>query len=371
MPTNRRFAQTLIVLMDGLGPDYVNRSDMPVVKRMMASGCYGVGKGVLPSVTNVNNASVVTGCFPNRHGIVSNFYFDRATGESVLMEDASFVKRPTVFERASRAGQRSALVAAKDKIRTLLGRGASIAVSAEAPPPELVAAAGPKPPLYSAEENYWTFRAARHLLRNESIDVIYLSTTDYVMHRHAPEAAESLEHLYTLDRMLGEMVDDNPSLRVLLTADHGMNLKTRGIDVARVLAASGVEAEAVPIIRDTRTAHHQNLGGACYVYLNNRRQTRKALDVLRREPGIEEVFPRREAASTFQLAASRIGDLFVLGARDVAFGSLATARQEIHVRSHGSRYEQDVPLLRFNAPESREPRYNLDLVRHLKWPDRA
>lgn len=355
------------MLVDGLGPDYVAASDMPAVRRMMAAGSYRVGKGVLPSVTNVNNASVVTGSFPNRHGIVSNFCYDAATGESVLMEDARFVMCPTLFEHAGRAGLRSALVAAKDKICSLLGRGASLVVSAETPPPDLISVAGPKPALYSADETYWTFRAARHLLREASLDVLYLSTTDYVMHNSAPEEAQSLEFLSTLDRMLGEIVDDNPSIEVLLTADHGMNLKTRGLDLARLLAAAGVEAEAIPIIRDKRTAHHQNLGGACYIYLTNPRQRRKAVDVLRGENGIEEVHTRHQAARTFRLAGSRIGDLFVLGARDVAFGALPAARQEIRVRSHGSRYEQDVPLLRFNLPASPEPTHNLDLVRQLKW----
>ena len=283
------------------------------------------------------------------------------------MEDARFVMRPTLFERAGRVGRRSALVAAKDKICSLLGRGASMVVSAETPPRDLVAVAGPKPALYSEEETYWTFRAARYLLRETSVDVLYLSTTDYAMHNWAPEDARSLEFLHTLDRMLGDIVGDNPSLEVLLTADHGMNLKTHGIDLSRLLAGTGVEAEAIPIIRDKRTAHHQNLGGACYVYLKDQRQRRHAAEALRGEEGIEEVYTRHQAARTFRLDASRIGDLFVLGARDVAFGSLPAVRQDILIRSHGSRYEQDVPLLRFNLAPAPDPLYNLDLVRQLKW----
>ena len=41
--------------------------------------------------------------------------------------------------------------------------------------------------MYSAEVNYWSFRAARHILKKESIDLMYLSTTDYMMHTYAPD----------------------------------------------------------------------------------------------------------------------------------------------------------------------------------------
>src|ERR1035437_10918770 len=80
--------KTLIVLIDGLDPEYVDRSDMPNLRRLMAGGRYRVGKSVIPSVTNVNNASVVTGCFPSEHGIVSNFYFDPPNRETPRLEKA-------------------------------------------------------------------------------------------------------------------------------------------------------------------------------------------------------------------------------------------------------------------------------------------
>jgi phosphonoacetate hydrolase len=59
----------LLILVDGLGPDYVAQSDMPNLRRLAAEGFYAMGKGILPSVTNVNNASVVTASFPEEHGV--------------------------------------------------------------------------------------------------------------------------------------------------------------------------------------------------------------------------------------------------------------------------------------------------------------
>jgi phosphonoacetate hydrolase len=358
----------LIVLVDGFGPDYLAKSEMPNLKRMAAAGSLKTGQGVIPSVTNVNNASLVTGSFPAEHGITSNFYYDPRSGKSVQMEAAEFLLRPTVFERAAAVGIASALVTAKDKVRTLLSRGAAVAVSAENPPREWIERVGPRPDMYSAAANYWALRAARHLLRDPRFGLVYLSTTDYMMHTYAPEEAPSLEHLHTLDRLLGEIAGEQPDLELYLTADHGMNAKAEAVDLARALAARGVAAEAVPIIRDKHVVHHRNLGGACYVYLHRREEAAKAHALLQGLAGVEEVYGNQEAARRFRLRADRIGDLLALGAKHTAFGALPAERETVKIRSHGSRHEAAVPILVYGRKVD-WPRYewNLDLTRYLDW----
>jgi phosphonoacetate hydrolase len=358
--------KVLIILVDGLGLDYVGESDMPNLRRLAAEGVYTTGKAVLPSVTNVNNASVVTASFPVDHGIVSNFSYDRRTGQSMLVESAEFLERPTMFEMASQRGLRGALVTAKDKIKTLLDRGASTAFSAEVPDAAIVEKIGPPPGIYTAEVNHWVFRAARQVLRHADVDWLYVATTDYMMHTFAPGEDASLDHLHRLDALLGEIVDDHPHLCLGLTADHGMNAKTRAIDIARLLAEHGIRCEAVPIIRDKHVVHHKNLGGACYVYLHDMSQLQAARDVLAVEAGVEEIYSRDEAAGTFRLRAERIGDLFLLAARDTVFGSLRETRMEVKLRSHGSRYEQAIPMLLFGAgPQAVLLEFNLDVTRAL------
>jgi len=358
--------KTLLILIDGFGMDYARLSDMPCLRRLAAEGKFREGKAVLPSVTNVNNASVVTAAFPEDHGIVSNFCFDPATGEHYLVESAEFLERPTLFEQAGRQGRRAALITAKDKVKTLLARGAVAAFSAEVPEAWVVDEIGRPPGIYTAEVNHWVLRAARCLLRRQDIDWLYVSTTDYMMHTYPPEHGASLDHLHRLDRLIGDIVDEHPRLRLGLTADHGMNVKTRGIDPARVLARHGIAAEAVPIIRDKHVVHHGNLGGACYVYLGDPASLAAARDVLASEAGVEGIYSRAEAASLFRLRANRIGDLFLLGARDVAFGDLAVEREEVSVRSHGSRHEEPVPLLLYGeGVRGMRVEYNLDVTRAL------
>jgi phosphonoacetate hydrolase len=220
--------------------------------------------------------------------------------------------------------------------------------------------------MYSAEVNYWTFRAARYLLQQGGLDLMYLSTTDYMMHTRAPGASQSLEHMHNLDRLLGDIVADNPGMEIYLTADHGMNAKREAVDLARVLRTRAIAAEAIPIIRDKHTAHHQNLGGACYIYLDRPADSARAAELLKGAAGVEDVYDRRTAARLFRLDAERIGDLFVLGAKDVVFGELDRTIEPTTVRSHGSRHESRVPLVVYGRKvDLSECEYNLDLTRML------
>src|SRR4051794_10082918 len=108
--------RTFVFFVDGLGEDYISASAMPVVKEWSRKGLRRTVKGVMPSVTNANNASVCCGCFPEEHGITANFFLDEASGKELYMESAALLLRPTIFERlAQKSGTRSALLSAKKK----------------------------------------------------------------------------------------------------------------------------------------------------------------------------------------------------------------------------------------------------------------
>lgn len=362
-----RARKVLFVCVDGCGPDYLAESDMPNVREMMRSGMYVEGTGIIPSLTNVNNASIVTASFPAEHGITGNYYYDRNTDEGTFMESAEFLLRPTIFERARSLGIRSAFVSSKGKLM-FLSRGADFAVTAEAPDSDMARMIGPAHDVYTPDINYWSFRAARHYLGQGACQLVYLATTDYMMHTYPPEDERSRTHMRTLDELLGQMLNDHAGLEVYLTADHAMSPKTDAIDVGRLMRENQIQGEAVPIIRDRYIVHHSNLGGACYVYLEREADLERTMDLLRDLPGVEEIYPREEAAREFQLLAGRIGDIFLLGERDVVFGDLDQTREEVAIRSHGSRYETTVPILcygrRFDPDAYRR---SIDLTRNFDW----
>jgi phosphonoacetate hydrolase len=359
--------KVLFMCIDGFGPEYLAQSEMPNLREMIRSGMHVEGRGVIPSVTNVNNACLVTASMPSENGITGNYYYDRATRQGAFMESEEFLLRPTMFEQARSRRIRSAFVTSKAKLM-FLSRGADFAVAGESPDAATASRIGPAEDVYSPDINFWTMRAARHLLGEGGFQLVYAATTDYMMHTYPPEDERSQRHLHTLDEILGQIANDHPGLELYLTADHGMSAKTDAIDVGRFMRDNGIGGEAVPIIRDRYIVHHNNLGGACYVYLDRESDLERMEDILRGLAGIEEIHRREAAARDFQLHPARIGDLFVLGAQNVVFGDIDEPREQVAIRSHGSRYESTVPIIaygrRFDAGAYSR---SSDLTRNFAW----
>jgi phosphonoacetate hydrolase len=359
-------------MFDGFGLDYLQQSDMPTLRRWQRHGLYQQVKGVMPTVTNANNASICCGCFPHEHGITGNSYFDVTAGHEEYMEAAGLLLAPTLFERAAKFGVSSALLSSKKKTISLLRRGTASALTAEEPSAEWVARLGPAPPIYSREINYWIVRAAIYILKHQpEIQCLYVHTTDYPMHTWAPDAAESREHLKTMDTLLGEAHAAAPDAQFLLTADHGMDHKTRAYDLDKMLARSGTPIRiSISAERDRYIQHHRGLGGAAWIYLKQAEDQRKVTRFVQALTGIESVLTREEAVAKFNLYGARVGDLCVFGDRNTVFGEMEEAMTALpdNYRSHGSRYELDIPLIVFNSTEAPPTSYfkhNLDLTRWL------
>ena len=135
--------RVLMFLLDGFDPGYVQPARMPRLAALMKAGASTLdGRGVLPSLTNVNHISLLTGTYPARHGLSTNFYYDRATRTDVFMEQVSFVQEPLVFERFKAAGWSTALVTAKEKLTKLLRRGLDVCVDMKTHPEAHRAVAG-------------------------------------------------------------------------------------------------------------------------------------------------------------------------------------------------------------------------------------
>src|SRR5262252_6794380 len=306
--------RVVVVMCDGFGVDYFTASALPTLARWKRDGLYKAVRGVMPSVTNANNASICCGTWPAVHGITGNSYWDARAGREEYMESAALLRAPTLFERAARSGTRSALLSSKKKTVSLLPRGADVVLTAEAPSAEWVARLGPAPPIYSREINYWLLRAAIDLLqRRRDIGCVYVHTTDYPMHTWPPETPESNEHLARLDTLFAEAMAAAPDAALLLTADHGMHHKTRCWDLAKACASRGLALRAaISAEEDKYLKHHSGFGGTAWVYLKSNRDSDRAAAMMQSLPGVDAVLTRSEAARRFRLMPSRIGELVVL-----------------------------------------------------------
>ena len=365
---------TVIITIDGLDPEYLAVCDAPNMRELGRRGFHKTGKCMMPSVTNVNNVSIVTGQYPSDHGISSNYRLVRETGDGIYMESGDYILSETFFQRARRLGARTMLSTSKDKLRTLLSDSADLAVSSERAPDWAVESLGPPPPIYSLEVNGWTIRAASRAMQIEPADIVYISTTDFAMHTYSPDEPESRRHIKILDDAIGELVESHPDVTLFITADHGMSPKTRMIDLSDVLKRLGILAESVPIIKDRYVVHHNNLGGCMFIYFERGRLDRidDAIQALMNTDGVERVYTRQEAADELRLNYDRIGDLVVTGDAETVFGpseigdSWHDTGAGRGLRSHASAHEQDIPIVGYNGDfEGFDFNENRDLGRYV------
>ena len=355
----RRPSRPVVVLcVDGCENDYLTEAARagvaPFVGRMLETG--RLADCVVPTFTNPNNLSIVTGAPPSLHGICGNYFYDREAGAEVMMNDPKYLRAGTILAAFAEAGAKVAVVTAKDKLRKLLGHQLKgICFSSEKADAEMVKLVGmPVPSVYSAELSEFVFAAGVKLMERDRPDIMYLSTTDYVQHKAAPGTPAANAFYAMMDRYLAKL--DAAGATVALTADHGMNAKHRADGSPNVIYLQDLldewlgagDARVILPITDPYVVHHGALGSFATVYVQADVEDRIAA-----VPGIEVVLSREEAAKRFELPPDRIGDLVVLSTKHVVIGT-SKARHDLSgltepLRSHGGISEQKVPLL-FNRP---------------------
>ena len=386
----------VVICIDGSEPDYhleaIKAGRMPwLAQTLDTSGSSWEAHCAMPALTNPNNLSIATGHPPAVHGISGNYIFDTESGEEVLMNDKRFLRVPTIFGAANDAGLDVVVVTAKDKLRRLLGAGVveagpsldgggqmvdpqrtGICFSAEKADRATLAENGienvlelvgrPLPSVYSADLSVFALAAGVEILKTRGADLMYLSLTDYIQHKHAP-GTEAANDLYAeIDRYAAAL--DELGAVVVLTADHGMSAKTDASgtpnvlfvedEVRRILGTTGTEPgtdglRVILPITDPYTVHHGALGSFASVYLPDGADLESTIAALREIPGVESALSREQAAAMFALPADRIGDIVVLGTEETAVGRYAAWHDlsglDAPLRSHGGLGELQIPFL--------------------------
>ena len=357
----------VVVCIDGCDPAYLRHGEagtLPNFQRFRRDGFAARAEAVIPTFTNPNNLSIVTGSLPEVHGVSGNYFLDQATGRTAMLSDSAYLRSDTLLARFSRAGARVAVVTAKDKLRRLLGAGLmhgpcfsaeAAAASIDSVPGieaacEMVGLSGPEQiDVYSAEASLFVLAAGVTLLDRWRPDLTYLSLTDYVQHKHPPGSSAADRFYAALDTWCGRLAETGAV--VALTADHGMNAKPRVIFLQDVLdAAFGVGTTRVICpITDPYVVHHGALGSCVQVYCHAApvAAVREAIAHL---AGVDAVYERDDACRRFGLPADREADLLVLGDRETALGAAERDHDlsglgRTPLRSHGGRAEQTVPFL--------------------------
>lgn len=362
---------TVVIVVDGFDPSYLERGlangTLPTMKSFVTDGFVGIADCSMPSTTNTNNTSIVTGAPPAVHGINGNYYLDAETGEEIMITDASRLRCGTILGAMSDAGVQTAVVTAKDKLLKVLAyKMRGIAFSSEYAQranleeneiedvEKLVGRS--QPDQYSADLSLFALDAGVKLLSAFRPDLMYLSTSDYVQHKHAPGEPEADAYHHAVDAIIGELIALGATVAV--TADHGMNDKSGPDGTPNVVYledelnsrfGSGAVRVICPIA-DPFVRHHGALGSFVRVHLRQPGDIPAMMAFAGTLPGIELVLDKKQVCGQFDLPLDREGDFAVFGDRNTVVG----ARREDHnlsqlagerLRSHGGLGEQKVPFL--------------------------
>ena len=360
----------VVICIDGSADEYLDTTmafdRMPNLKKMAKNGYRGMVRGALPSFTNVNNSSIVTGVSPAVHGISGNFFYDAAKDREVMMNSAEYLRADTLLAAAANAGRKVAVVTAKEKLRDILShKMKGIAISAEKANQAKKETHGvdnvegivgyATPAIYSADASLFVLRAGVAFIEQGLADFLYLSLTDYMQHTYSPEAEESLAFYEAMDKEIGKLLDLGAIVGA--TADHGMNAKVKTDGSPNVLFVEDMLEEkfggngfrVICPITDPYVKHHGALGSYVVVHLSDPSKTNEVKNWLALQHGITEVYDKATAVRVLEQPEDRTGDLVVMSGRDVVVGR----RPKYHdlsaldgtLRSHGGRYEEMVPMV--------------------------
>ena len=369
---------SVAICLDGSSDEYLDaamaRGRMPVLSEFARSGYRGLARAAMPTFTNVNNTSIVTGVPPSVHGIGGNFFYDTQAGREVMMNSSSFVRAETIFAAARKAGRKVGVVTAKEKLRDIFaaglisGESPGIAFSSEKADqavPESHGIGGVealvghlKPAIYSGEASLYVLWAGAALLRHGLADLLYLSTTDYMQHKYSPDQPEALDFYARIDEAIGVLI--SLGAVVAVTADHGMNAKQRVDGTPNVVYLEtelekrfGPGFRVILPITDPYVVHHGALGSFAVVHVPAHVDLTAVRGFLWGLGGVTEVHDREIAARLMELPEDRLGELVVASGRDAVLGRTPAYHDlsalEGGLRSHGGRYEEMVPFL-FSTP---------------------
>lgn len=365
----------VVICLDGCEPEYldiaISEGLMPNLQRIRKEGTDALAHSVIPSFTNPNNMSIATGRPPSVHGICGNFLFDPETGEEVMMNDVRFLRAPTLFSKYYEGGSRVAVVTAKDKLRALLGAGLefgedrAICFSSEKADLATKADNGihnasewlgrPVPEVYSADLSEFVLAAGVKILKEWSPNLMYLSTTDYVQHKFAPNQQGAKDFYSMADKYIGEL--DALGAALVVTADHGMKPKHDANGKPSVIYVQDIldqwlgqaAARVILPITDPYVVHHGALGSFATAYLPVEVDINEITEKLSNLEGILLVINKSEAVKRFELPPDRIGDIVIISTENMTLGT-SVDRHDLEalkepLRSHGGLTEQEVPFI--------------------------
>ncbi len=365
----------VVICLDGSQKEYLDIASKenltPNLDKIINEGEFILAHSAIPSFTNPNNISIVTGQPSAVHGICGNFFYTPSTGEEVMMNDPQYLRAPTIFQKFYEQGAKIAVITAKDKLRSLLGNGLkfnenkAICFSSEKSDQTTLEQNGiekvnewletPVPEVYSQDLSEFVMKAGVKILNEFKPDIMYLSTTDFIQHKYEPGHKIANQFYQMFDHHIGLLNDNDISL--VITADHGMKAKTNFDGEPNAIFLEDLLNKKFPQenfkvilpITDPYVVHHGSLGSFAMIYVENQELIPHVLEEIKKIPEIEEVLNKQDACKTYHLPEDRSGDIVCMSSESFTIGSskskhdLSSLKEPL--RSHGGLHEREVPFI--------------------------
>ena len=365
----------VVICLDGSQKEYLDRASQskltPNLDKIVKEGEFILAHSAIPSFTNPNNISIVTGQPSAVHGICGNFFYTPSTNKEVMMNDPQYLRAPTIFQKFYEQGSKIAVITAKDKLRSLLGNGLNfnenraICFSSEKSDQTTIEQNGiekvnewlnmPVPEVYSQGLSEFVMKAGVKILNEFKPDIMYLSTTDFIQHKYEPGHEIANQFYQMFDENIGLLNDNDISL--VITADHGMKAKTNINGDPNAIFLEDLLKEKFPQenfkvilpITDPYVVHHGSLGSFAMIYVENQSLISNVVEEIQKVPEIEEVMNKQEACSAYHLPEDRSGDIICMSSESFTIGSskskhdLSSLKEPL--RSHGGLHEREVPFI--------------------------
>ena len=367
----------IVICLDGSQKEYFEEASKLKLTPNIDSFKKKTGEDLLvnsaiPSFTNPNNISIVTGRPSSIHGICGNFFYTPSTGEEVMMNDPKFLRAPTIFQKYYESGAKIAIVTAKDKLRKLLSHGLAfddaraICFSSEKSDQVSLNENGIEevnkwlgmevPEVYSQGLSEFVMAAGVKLLHEFKPDIMYLSTTDFIQHKYAPGEEVANTFYAMFDKYIGELNTNNNS--IIITADHGMQPKSKSDGTPNAIYLQDIldeknlgknESKVILPITDPYVVHHGALGSFATIYLSDKSMINHAISEIKKFDDIEIVLTNDVACEKYHLPQDRMGDIICMSSKYMTIGSSETAHDFTNLkeplRSHGGLHEREVPFI--------------------------
>jgi len=344
----------LVVVLDGCRPDYFSSELMPRCYWEAQGGIIGTAHhAALPSVTRVNAATMVTGCYPTRHGLMANTIYvpelnqssGLSTGSRKNMLDAAKVwggrllTAPTLSELLEQDGQKFLVCSSGSSgsatILNPTGAGAGILHPEFCVPQSGTArmyeVVGPKPPETEPARAMMQWMTDAYLKigipdYDPRVTILWYTDPDHTAHEKGIGAPETKEGIRIADAQLGRIFDFHRAhgikVNVFIVADHGFATYGGKFDVAATLKAKGWMERAKPVV----------IGGAIYVPKEQEEHLAAMVRDLQAEPSIGPIFTVAKSKGSEKgrfagtLSLDLIGGNHPRGAQIVAYPNWTSER---------------------------------------------